>query len=72
MSQLPHHPDRSPNDRFEARAEQFYKDTGMMAPGKDVPAAMGGPDVDERMEAWRAWTKANPTPIPPRAERVVR
>lgn len=25
------------NDRYEARAARFYKETGMMAPGKDEP-----------------------------------
>jgi len=48
----------SPGDtfaRFESMAKQFRKDTGMMAPGKDQPAAMGGPDYRTRADAWNEW-----------------
>jgi len=42
---------------YEEAATQFYKDTGFMAPGKDMPAAFGGgADYDEsRQGAWRVW-----------------
>ena len=45
-------------ESFERRADEFFADTGLMAPGKDVPAAVGGASNDElRWIAWRAWTK---------------
>ncbi|MCH7938515.1 MAG: hypothetical protein IID13_02075 [Candidatus Marinimicrobia bacterium] len=43
------------NERFEYMADKFYKDTGMMAPGKDSPAAFGVTDQKERMAAWSEW-----------------
>lgn len=43
------------NERFEYMADKFYKDTGMMAPGKDSPAAFGVTDRKERMAAWSEW-----------------
>lgn len=43
-------------EEYEERAERFHKETGMLAPGKDQPAAMGGyPTLEEREAAWRAW-----------------
>ena len=41
---------------FEQRAAEFYADTGLLAPGKDYPAAMP-PTVDEvtRLREWGAW-----------------
>jgi hypothetical protein len=49
-------------EEYEACAEQFYRQTGMMAPGKDVAAA--SPDehtFEERSAAWKdfieAWKK---------------
>jgi hypothetical protein len=50
--------DESPLDRFERLAAQFHRETGMMAPGKDV-AAMAGDShsFSERWEAWDAWLK---------------
>lgn len=48
--------DPDPIQRFDNRAEEFYRETRMMAPGKDMPAAMGGTDdYDERRRAWQAW-----------------
>lgn len=49
------------NQRFEKLAADFRRDTGMMAPGKDQPAAMGGPSIEEREAAWRAWLDSRPT-----------
>jgi hypothetical protein len=43
------------NDEYEKLADQFYRETGMMAPGKDQPAAMGGPDYEKRWNAWKNW-----------------
>lgn len=44
-------------ERFEREAEAFYDATGYMAPGKDVPAAMGATSDYEmrRACAWEAW-----------------
>ena len=46
------------NEWFEEVAEEFYRKTGMMAPGKDQPAAMGGhPTLEERQEAFMEFCK---------------
>lgn len=45
--------------RFEQDAEAFYCETGLMAPGKDVPLEMAaGHDDARRRDAWEAWTRA--------------
>lgn len=52
--------------RYEEEAEAFYQATGVMAPGKDVSAAMHGYDADElRHKLWRMWARAV------RAERIL-
>jgi hypothetical protein len=40
------------NASFEWFAEQFRRETGLMAPGKDDP--LQG-DMDERRKAWNEW-----------------
>lgn len=46
-------------ERYEAEAATFYTETGVLAPGKDAPAAMGGYDADEvRHKLWRVWARA--------------
>ena len=45
------------NDRYEARAARFYKETGMMAPGKDEPPGFSAHTWEERMEAWNKWVR---------------
>jgi hypothetical protein len=46
------------NEEYERLAEQFYQDTGIMAPGKDMPAAMGKTiSQEERWAAWEKWIK---------------
>jgi hypothetical protein len=55
-------------ERFEELAAAFHRDTGLLAPGKDQPAAMGGhPTDEERMAAWTAWLRkrAAAAPRPP-------
>lgn len=44
-------------EEFEALAAAFYRETGMMAPGKSMPLEMCGsqPDDDRRAERWRHW-----------------
>jgi len=47
---------RDENEQYEQLAAEFYRDTGMMAPGKDVPAAMGCIwSPRERFEKWNEW-----------------
>lgn len=41
--------------RFDRLADAFYRDTGMMAPGKDAPMGMGGCSTEERSAAYDAW-----------------
>jgi hypothetical protein len=43
--------------RFEITAHAFHRMTGMMAPGKDVPAAAGPSDHDARDAAMREWSE---------------
>ncbi len=43
------------NERFEYMAELFYKDTGLMAPGKNSPSACGIVSREQRDEAWNKW-----------------
>lgn len=51
-------PDESANDHFERRAEQFRRDTGILAPGKDQ-ATLGSRHTDtERQAAYAAWNQA--------------
>lgn len=53
--------EESAYDRFERLAEEFYGETGIMAPGKDE--AMRNPATlspRERMSAWRAWLSKVP------------
>ncbi len=46
------------NERYEKLAAEFYKKHGVMAPGKDEPAAMGQTISDEeRMNLWREFLK---------------
>lgn len=42
---------------IEEADSEFYRDTGMLAPGKSYPLAMNGshPSNDERRAAWNAW-----------------
>ena len=43
------------NERFEYMAELFYRDTGMLAPGKDQSGYLHN-SPDERQDAWKVWT----------------
>ena len=42
-------------EKFEALAKAFYRETGMMAPGKDCP--FGTHDHETRWACWRVWLK---------------
>jgi hypothetical protein len=43
------------NHEFEKLAKQFYCETGMMAPGKDVPKGMYPHNPRERHDLWCQW-----------------
>ena len=55
LQAMAHRYDMTATERYEADSEAFYAQTGYMAPGKDVPMAMGGQDEAERRAAWDAW-----------------
>ena len=46
-------------ERYELEAELFYRCTGMIAPGKDVPATHNCDDESLRQKSWEAWRIAN-------------
>ena len=50
-----HSTEMGPTERYEALAERFYKDTGIMAPGKDSPPGFSTATYEERIEAWEKW-----------------
>ncbi len=43
------------NERYEALALQFYGETGMMAPGKDVAPGSYQKSFEVRAKAWDEW-----------------
>ena len=43
------------NTKFEIKAKAFQIMTGILAPGKDYPAAVNQPDYDLREESWKDW-----------------
>ena len=44
------------NEAFERRAQEFFRATGYMAPGKSVAPAMWYDGYeDKRNEAWEKW-----------------
>lgn len=47
--------DQDVNAKYEALAAEFFRETGIMAPGKDVPASMGMMEPRERFEQWWDW-----------------
>lgn len=51
---MEYHPEDA-NERYERLAEEFYRATGMLAPGKDSPAAFGTDPYERRLEAWTKW-----------------
>ncbi len=48
---------KSQLDQWEDLAEEFYRETGFLRPGKDYPAAAGNPEEreEQRNTAWRIW-----------------
>ena len=49
----------NPNTKYEFIAGAFYRDTGLMAPGKDDPFGGSESDFMERQKAWDNWQKKN-------------
>jgi len=45
-------------DRYDKLASEFYKKTGMLAPGKDVPAGMDSPPKELRTARWLSFLKS--------------
>ena len=54
LEALAHRYDMTHAERYEADSEAFYAASGFMAPGKDVPMAMGGQNEQERRAAHEA------------------
>ena len=45
-------------EKFEREAKAFYRETGVMAPGKDVPCAIGGYDERQlRHKLFNMWAE---------------
>ena len=49
------------SERFEQQAEQFYRDTGRLCPGKDVSAVRNQTEEGRQEDrvVWEAWLVAN-------------
>lgn len=45
-------------EQSERAADEFYRETGMLAPFKDMAAACGGDERLARQNAWRDWYAA--------------
>lgn len=65
--------ERLSSEAYDELAEAFYKETGIMAPGKDVSAAMGSHyPYEERLERWRAWISDRTRKTVERTQELVR
>jgi hypothetical protein len=45
------------NEKFEIKAQLFYNDTGLMAPGTNI-SLQYGIAYKIRLSAWNVWTEA--------------
>ena len=43
------------DEQFEYMTELFYKETGLMAPGKDSSAVFGMASSEARQDKWDEW-----------------
>lgn len=43
------------DEEYEIMAAKFYKETGIMAPGKDCAPGSGQMDFEQRADAWDDW-----------------
>lgn len=48
-------PRLDPSAWYDREAEAFYRESGLMAPGKSRPMAMGGQDEEQAERLWRAF-----------------
>jgi len=48
----------NPSTSYDRLAEMFFCETGLIAPGKDAPVAMGEQAFATRSYEWRKWIKA--------------
>lgn len=54
----------SMNEQFELLAERFHRETGLLAPGKDRPAASGALQADDVLSRfWEYWEKTLATSV---------
>lgn len=62
-------PVENANDRFEREATAFFRATGMLAPGKSVPAALASDEYEaERQRRWAQWIADSKRAASPDAE----
>ena len=47
------------NERFERTAARFRTETGLVAPGKDIPSAAGTTEETEPLYRMEAWTRCH-------------
>ena len=45
------------SERYEKLASEFYRDTGLIAPGKDVPASVAADPNYKYEYRWQEWVK---------------
>ena len=57
---------------FDTVADWFYRDTGIMRPGKDSPPGCAGHSYEERRDAWEAWLKERKAELARNAESAIR
>ncbi len=51
-----------PSETFGDLAQEFFAGTGVIAPGIEIPAALGEPwPEDERWRRWREWIERRKT-----------
>ncbi len=59
-------------ESFDRVAAEFYRETGVIRPGKSVPLAMNPPwTEEERRDRWDAWVKAKRDALEVRARRAL-
>ena len=58
---------------FDRIAEEFYRDTGCMRPGKDIPLGFGGDNYRDRCRIeWDAWVERKNDELDAMIERALR
>jgi hypothetical protein len=59
-------------ESFERVGEEFYRDTGMMRPGKSYPMESYPPDDDVRRKTWDEWVKKKRDALEAKARAALR